>query len=630
MTGPRISVALLSALALAAACGSESPPAAARASPALNTAELTPAAPGALVRMQLDSRVAVLLDELPAARRDAAAADALAKGNDFWVARAGEQLKLTIYRLVFRSGYYTDPRGPMPLPPKSIRDISITGRARRARVGGHDVVVVPYRFTSALLTDAASPAIVEPALTNVGGVWNEPFELPLDPTLLLERTGFACMNEFEFPPHSVFEEAVHYYYDQTCGVETAATASCHLTQLPTESCVTALDNHSGRVSTNMKFTRLPYDAATAARFRVGTIVNPHGADLAVVADDIANEHAVIYRFFEPASCEIDEGVIAQPGWRQLLTFSATVRNDGTLPLHIGNPNDPTNPWVKSNVFEFSACHHHFHFSHYGNFNYNGAPGSKRAFCLEDTNRYHNDEQTPLTAIHQTCEFQGIAAGWGDEYNFGLPGQWVDITDVNASQPHDLSFDANPDRFLCEGQPLGAAGQPVDPLDLANLVFDPTSFTDPNGNIVSRMRCQLPPAWEANNHGSISFSTDHGSFVTQPCARGQIGPLRSCGFGVNAQLHACQPGATVKLACDIQGDGTDPAQVVRICEKSAKLGRGTACTVGESVANAIIGAGSSLSFVCPAVRDDAGKGGYAVYTAPVLPGDLRATVSCHVQ
>jgi len=75
--------------------------------------------------------------------------------------------------------------------------------------------------------------------------------------------------------------------------------------------------------------------------------------------------------------------------------------------------DPNNPWVQANVLEYSSCHQHYHFSHYGTFQYGGLPGSKKAFCLEDTDRTHNDEQTLLTPNHQSCQFQGIAAGWGD-------------------------------------------------------------------------------------------------------------------------------------------------------------------------------------------------------------------------
>lgn len=576
-------------------------------------------APGALIRLEMNSTTAVLLDEIPAGpARELAAANALTRGDQFWIDRAKRQAHLTFYHLVFRAGYYAaaERRGPLPLPPESVWNISLRGRAHRMRHHGHDVVAIDYSFQSHILTDLASPATVEPALVNIHGTWDEPFTLPVDPELLLERTGYACMDELEYPRGSVFEENTYYFYDDQCGVETPATSGCHITRFPTESCADALSAHVGSVSTRMRFTRLPWDATLASRVRVGTITNPTGADLAVVTEDMVRENRVIYRYFGPGSCEQVEGVIGQLGWRRLLTFSATVRNDGAQPIHIGDVTDPTGPWQLAHVFEYSPCHMHYHFSHYGNFNYNGAPGSKRAFCLEDTNRFHNDERTPLAATHQSCAYQGITQGWGDEYEFGLPGQWVDITDVDATRPHDLVFDSNADHFLCEGVPaLDASGVPI---------FDPSEFTNSSGLVVGRERCAMPPTWHNNNVGRVSYSTPAGGYVTEPCTRGQTGPLRSCGFNAQPAMRSCTPGATVRLRCETRG-----VQVVRACERSQALGVGVACTVGDSLANAVVGDdGAVVSFTCPALRDGAaGTGGYALYEAPVSPALAGAAVRC---
>jgi hypothetical protein len=281
---------------------------------------------------------------------------------------------------------------------------------------------------------------------------------------------------------------------------------------------------------------------------------------------------------------------------------------------MGDPSDPNNPWVKAHAFEFSACHHHYHFTHYGTFKYGGQPGLKKAFCLEDTNRYHNDERTPLTAIHQTCSNQGIGAGWGDEYNFGISGQWVDVTNVSTSTVQPLTFLSNPDQFMCEGQTLDASGKPVDPLDLAHIAFIPSGFTDDHGNPVDRNRCAFFPNWNADNLGTVPFSEPIGSFVTQECTRGQVGPLRDCGFKADPPLGSCTPGQTVQI-----GWGGDVLRVLRVCEMSAQLGVGVACAYRDAVANVILAAhGATVSFMCPAVRDGAkGAGGYSVYDAPLL-------------
>jgi hypothetical protein len=598
-----------------------------------------PPDPGSLISMSMNSQVGVLLDEIPAGPlRDAAAAKALAQGAAFWTARAARQTKLAYYRLVFRGFYYpnykSNQKGPLPLPDQSKWNITLTGPVQRfTTTDGHDVVARPYNFSTYIVADATSPAIVEANFKRVGGTWDEPFLLfPIDPELLLQRTDFACVNEFSYPPNSVFEENMSYFYDNTCSVEIPGRPGnyCHLTSFPTESCQQALTNHVGLVSTSMHFQRVAYDAVTAARYRVGTIVNPNGSDFSVVQEPMQDEHRIFYRYFGPDSCEVAEG--SQPGWRRLLTFSAVVQNNGTQPIVLGDPADPKNPYNQAHVFEYSSCHNHYHFSYYGTFSYAGAPGSKEAFCLQDTNRFHNDETTPLTAAHQSCADQGVSAGWGDEYEFGLPGQWVDVTDVDTTKLRPLAFVANPYRALCEGQPLDASYNPVDPTNLSALAFDPTNppLYDSAGNLVSFVRCAFYDNWDAGNTGVVQVSSPGGSFVTEPCDRGQIGPRRDCGFAVRGTLQSCAAGATVTLTCNAGGDAP---QVLRACEISEKLGVGTACSLRESALNALVGpTEATVSFQCPAVRDTAvtGRGGYQLYQAPVLPWQVAKPVRCTVQ
>jgi len=581
--------------------------------------------PGALISMNMKGTVAVLLDEIPRGQwREQAAQEALASEDEFWVNRAERQVRLTFYRLVFRGFYYTAGKGPLPLPPKSTWHIILSGAPRRGTIGGHDFVLQDYTFRAHILSDPASPAAVEPQLATIGGAWQEPFLLPVDPDLLLERTGYACMDEFAFPPFSVFEQSTRYFYDQTCLVEDPSASACHVTVFPTESCQDALNNHSGLLQANMDFKRIPWNEDLADRARFPGIPRPPGVDLAVISDAMVQENAIYYRYFPPDACEIVEKCIAKPGWRRFLSFSANVRNDGTTDLNIGDVTDPNNPWVKSNVFEYSGCHKHYHFSHYGTYQYGTRPGSKKAFCLEDTDRVHNDESTLLTSSHQTCQSQGISAGWGDEYQFGLPCQGVDITDADTDSTNPaettLSFDVNPDQFLCEGIPvLDSSG---------NLIFDPTSFISDNGLPVSRERCNFSARWNANNTASFNLPAPAvGSFVSAPCKDGEIGPLRDCGFPAKAsETPACSPGQTVRLSCKAD----DTPQVLRVCEKSEGLGGGVNCTLRDSLANTIVKTNATtVSFTCPAVRDaaSAGTGGYSLYHAPLLSSQPFEPVSC---
>src|SRR6516225_3834534 len=153
------------------------------------------------------------------------------------------------YRLIFRSGFHKtsngknpDSYGPLPLPPQRDKwNVTLNGAARRdSTINGHDMVVVDYTFSSVIVTDSVSPGLVDPNLPVIGGSTSEKIDLPADPELLLERTGYACMDEFEFPLGSVFEENTWYFYDQTCKKENPDNASCHETQFPKESCVESL------------------------------------------------------------------------------------------------------------------------------------------------------------------------------------------------------------------------------------------------------------------------------------------------------------------------------------------------------------------------------------------------------
>ena len=163
--------------------------------------------PGALVGVSADSMVGVLLDEIPNPIREDLVSDLLKKPNNFWVERAKAQLRLANYRLVYRTDFYEEEKQSLPLPPESVWEIEIKGPPRREEVEGHDLVVVDYLFTSTILA-SNDVELSEPNLGVIDGFWNELFVFPLDPEFLFQRTGFACLDEAEFPPHSVDSEEV--------------------------------------------------------------------------------------------------------------------------------------------------------------------------------------------------------------------------------------------------------------------------------------------------------------------------------------------------------------------------------------------------------------------------------------
>jgi hypothetical protein len=607
---------------------------------ALNPVVVPPSAepPGALIAITLSSQVGVLLDEIPSSIRERVAADMLAENDAFWIARAKRQLTLAAYRLNFRAYFYdeAEAKQQLSLPPEAVLNIALGGQpgahARRATVEGHDYVLVDYALDTTIVTDVDSPAISEEALSEVGGVWLEPFTFPVDPELLLQRTGYACMSESEFPPNSVDSENVEFYYDQECEVEPELTPyGCHYTVLPTESCQDALSLHVGKVDTNVEYERIAWDEAVAAPARVGAVSNPNGVDLEVVGEELGVNH-LVYRYIDENSCALAEQCVTGTGWRRLLMFNASEKNTGVEPLNIGDidyflddPENPT-PNANHNIYEFSECHGHYHFSHYATFTYGADPnlGSKRAFCLESVARYSNNEQSPTWSPYSSCAYQGISQGWGDQYNAGIECQWLDVTTIDTSAgpvTAPLGFQSNPDGFLCEGVPeLDADG---------NFLWESTDFTTAEGEPVDRPQCEFADGWESNNYAEldVTLPLPGEAMLTEPCTRGQIGSLRNCGYTLQPGVKTCAA-ATFSLSCSLPA-GAAP-QAVRVCEASAVLGAGVACDTFSALARSDIeeGAPVTLTVSCPAPRDAAEPGGlYAIYTAPSFTGDAPAEVTC---
>lgn len=596
--------------------------------------------PGALIQVSMTSQIAVLLDEIHIDIRDRVAESILAQPEEFWRERASRQIDMTLYRLTFRNFFY-EGKGQLPLTPSVLWNFEFDPAGpSRQNIQRHDMIVLNYTFNTVILTDRTSAEAAEPALAAVGGAWEEPFTLPLDPELLLQRTGNACINEGGFPPNSVDSENAWQFFDQTCFAESGGALGCHRLRLASESCFQALDLHTGLIQTFMHFERLRWDHALADSVRMGDLTSADSPDLAVVASDLGN-YRVAYRYFPGDSCAVVEACVAAPGWRRLLQFDATIHNQGGEALHIGpvTVDDPQN-----NLFQYNSCHDHFHFSNYGDFLLGGTEtdASKQAFCVESTGRLSNNEWSPLTHDY-SCRFQGVQAGWVDEYAAGLDCQWIDVTDLfpattitqtieattatTATQPITLplTFTSNASEFLCEGTPvLDENGEPL---------WEPSGVESASGVMMDRPQCDLIPDWNVNNSGTQDISiAPQGSFVTEPCRRNHIGPRRNCGFApqwsTSADVNfACTPGETVTLSCSVSARA-EP-QVLRVCDVSTRLGAGTACVYEEALVNQVVDSDDvELSFTCPGPRDASEPGGfYSFYTAPVFPEDDPAPISC---
>jgi hypothetical protein len=184
------------------------------------------------------------------------------------------------------------------------------------------------------------------------------------------------------------------------------------------------------------------DAGTAYSGRtVMAYVAGDGADLmpwgAVLDPYVSTES------FEPASCEVQEGMI-EAGERRLLRYTTEIRNVGGLDMVMPDPEG--NPF-----FEYQECHGHYHFKGFAASRLLDLEGNelrvgrKVSFCLLDTNRW---DRASTTRPRYTCSAQGIQAGWGDAYDSGLPGQWIEIGDL-APGNYQLELTVNPDGILAE-------------------------------------------------------------------------------------------------------------------------------------------------------------------------------------
>jgi len=508
--------------------------------------------PGALIHVTATSRVGVLLDEVPKSIRERVASALLAKPDSFYEARARRQLSLSTYRLNFRAAFYEEGsnKNQLPLPPPEVQTIRFLAQkgktAYRASVEGHDYVLADYELDTTVVTDLESPGISEPALSEVFGTWQENFVFPVDPELLVQRTGFACMDEAEFPPNSVDTEDVEFFYDQECDVEPGlSTEGCHLTKLADLSCVDALSAEVGKVETAMLFERVPWDSEVANGARVGEVETSAGADLAVVGDEL-NVNRLTYRYIAATACSLAEQCVGGTGWRRLLQFNASEKNVGSEAVNIGDVNyyldneQNDNPNANHHVYEYSDCHHHYHFNHFATFSYGGDPnlGSKRAFCLESVARYSNHEASPTWSPYGSCSFQGISPGWGDQYNAGIECQWVDVTTIDTTHgpiTEPLGLKSNPDQFLCEGTPvLDSDGE---------IAWEPTAFRTASGETVDRPKCDFVENADANNYQElpVTLPVPGEGMITEPCTRGQLGPKRNCGYSYDGKLRSCIPG-----------------------------------------------------------------------------------------
>jgi hypothetical protein len=440
---------------------------------------------------------------------------------------------------------------------------------------------------------------------------------------------------------------VPYFYDSTCWPEdpqpqgTIGCQQCHCQFMAQEKCTQALQQNIGETGTvQVNFKRIAWDANIANQWRLGSPSTTAGADLVQVTGDL-NNNRIVYQYLTATSCEYGEGCLSGTGWRRLLYFDSTDYNAGTGTLEIGAIgyfyDDQGNPLpiANHNLYEWSDCHQHYHFMHYGTFGLQVGQqqsiGSKRGFCIEAVWRQSNAEWVPTWAPYFTCKFQGVPPGWSDEYQSGIPCQWIDISQFDTSRrtlTGTLSAHINPDNLLCEG----TLNRNAD----GSYIWVPTTFTASNGAQISKQSCNSVPNFDANNSGTatVTLTAPGLGQVTSTCLRGagqSIGPKRDCELvplGSTTQARTCTAGTQKTLQCSVPSNAK--AQFVRVCEYSRGLSQAIPCRYQENVANVVLlpGQSTAVTFTCPAARDSVETGGaYGLYYGALIPEDADVAPTC---
>ncbi len=595
--------------------------------------------PGALIDVTFKSQVGVLLDELPAAARERVAADLLARPPEFWKARAERQIQMMQRKLLARGttalpdfateddpegepGASKEKRAQLPLPPKEVWVITL-GAPQRAVVDGHDVVTVSFDFASTLLTRESQPDKADPVLAHEGGEITESITLPIDPDLLVERTGYACINERGLAPNNVDSRGAHAFFDDTC-TPGLSNDGCHVTDpAPSVSCIEALAGAVGTSHVDITFTRAGWSEARANEVRVGEVVDG-GAQLAAKVTAL-EDNRVVHRYFAADSCAVTSGCVGGPGWRRLLMFSTAVHNVGSEDAFVGDVT-PTGESFKNRLVSDATCAGEVQFNHWAKFTFGASGeilGSRVNTCIDSTVRHLNTEKTAITHPY-TCEFQGTAAGWGTDDFAGLDCQWVDITPLNTDPlglTAQLTFTVNPDQLLCEGELV------TDPD--GGPQYEGTNFTNAAGENESALECRTRDDAANDNRVTQAVSVPaRGGSVTTPCADLQVGEKRDCDFANLGIPRACVPGEQVAMTCT--GATADNPAVVRVCESSTLLGA-LSCKYRDALGTGVVaGTAPTITYTCPAARDATEVGGLAnLLIAPVVPGDDVSGVICSV-
>lgn len=141
-------------------------------------------------------------------------------------------------------------------------------------------------------------------------------------------------------------------------------------------------------------------------------------------------------------------------------------------------------------FEWHPSHNHFHFGDYATYilQLAGSSGgsartsNKTTFCVMDTELI--DRHWPgasRKAYYTTCgdQIQGMSVGWGDTYGSQIPGQEIDLTDLQDGD-YTLQIVADPKNLLDETDETNNSSCMLLHISVTDLTVDVLNQNDCSG------------------------------------------------------------------------------------------------------------------------------------------------------
>ena len=206
-------------------------------------------------------------------------------------------------------------------------------------------------------------------------------------------------------------------------------------------------------------------------------------------------------------------------------------------------------------YQILTGHAHPHFNEFADFYIGSTLGRKGGFCIQTTNRDINSRYSPMATQYSTCEYQGITPGWSDNYNIGLPCQWIDVTDWTPKNS-TLGTNVNPLGWLCEGSintdssgeelwiPSGRKTDSQWPPEHRNKPIDIKKCTNSYGAYKNN-KLSVP----------VSIPNSGEGYLTSTCIEpGQtVGPKRDCEFTQRSSYDGCTPGVMLQFTCSVDSN-----------------------------------------------------------------------------